>query len=54
MRRSAKSGNPCTLGLPGGNSDPGDVDLLNTALREAGEEMGGAPRFTVAGEVLTK
>jgi 8-oxo-dGTP pyrophosphatase MutT (NUDIX family) len=26
--------------FPGGSRDPGDVDLLETALREAGEELG--------------
>jgi 8-oxo-dGTP pyrophosphatase MutT (NUDIX family) len=40
LRRAAGGGNPCSLGLPGGNADPGDADLLATAVREAGEEMG--------------
>lgn len=31
------------LGLPGGKPEPGDVDLLATALREAEEEVGLAP-----------
>lgn len=26
--------------FPGGSRDPGDIDLLETALREAGEELG--------------
>ena len=31
------------LGLPGGKPEPGDPDLLATALREAREEVGLAP-----------
>jgi 8-oxo-dGTP pyrophosphatase MutT (NUDIX family) len=31
------------LGLPGGKPEPGDTDLLTTALREAEEEVGLAP-----------
>jgi len=31
------------LGLPGGKPEPGDSDLLATALREAEEEVGLAP-----------
>ena len=34
------------LGLPGGKPEPGDADLLSTALREAEEEVG-LPRETV-------
>jgi 8-oxo-dGTP pyrophosphatase MutT (NUDIX family) len=31
------------LGLPGGSPEPGDADMLATALREAEEEVGLAP-----------
>jgi 8-oxo-dGTP pyrophosphatase MutT (NUDIX family) len=31
------------LGLPGGKPEPGDIDLLATALREAEEEIGLSP-----------
>lgn len=55
LKRAADSGNPLTLGLPGGNADAEDADLMATAVREAGEEMGTAlPPFTVKGRVLTK
>ena len=40
LKRAATSGNGNTWGLPGGNSDPGETDLWETALREANEEMG--------------
>ena len=40
LKRASSSGNGNTWGLPGGNSDPGETDLWETALREANEEMG--------------
>ena len=40
LKRAPTSGNGNTWGLPGGNSDPGETDLWETAMREAGEEMG--------------
>ncbi|MGH7586333.1 MAG: NUDIX hydrolase [Gemmatimonadales bacterium] len=49
IRRSERLGDPWSghLGLPGGGFDPGDVDLLGTAVRETREEVGldlaGAP-----------
>lgn len=54
LQRTSKN-NHGTFGLPGGNADAGDADLLATATREAAEEMGeGLPPFTVAASVLTK
>jgi 8-oxo-dGTP pyrophosphatase MutT (NUDIX family) len=43
-----------TWGLPGGNVDDDDEDLLATAKREAVEEMGSAPECEVKGQILTK
>lgn len=40
-------------GLPGGNVEEGDSDLIQTARREATEEMGTLPKFKVKGEILT-
>ncbi len=40
LKRAANSGNGNTWGLPGGNSDLGETDLWETALREANEELG--------------
>lgn len=40
-------------GLPGGNVDEGDDQALATAEREALEEMGSLPAYTVAGEIHT-
>ncbi len=40
-------------GLPGGNVEEGDKDLIDTAKREATEEMGKLPPFDVKGEILT-
>ena len=46
LRRALSSGNGGTLGLPGGNQDPGEHDLMKTARREAQEEMGeNLPQF---------
>lgn len=56
LRRALTSGNPGTLGLPGGNADVEDQgNLLVTACRESKEEMGERlPDFDVAAEILTK
>ena len=54
LRRSATSGNPGTLGLPGGNKDAEDEDLMTTALREATEEMGLVPPHVVLGQIFTR
>ncbi|KAG2424215.1 hypothetical protein HXX76_014746 [Chlamydomonas incerta] len=56
LRRSEASGNPGTWGLPGGNADAADAgDLLDTAMREAREELGQLPAgLQVLGQVLTR
>jgi 8-oxo-dGTP pyrophosphatase MutT (NUDIX family) len=55
LRRSPTSGNPNSLGLPGGNADPEDNnDLLATAIREATEEMGAPPPHIVLDSFLTR
>ena len=53
LRRASKH-NDNTWGLPGGNAEDGDADLLATAVREGTEEMGGLPMLNVTGQVLTK
>jgi len=54
LQRNSKH-NHGTWGLPGGNADATDADLLHTATREAREEMGpNLPPFEVVGQVLTK
>jgi len=42
IRRSEDERDPWSghMALPGGHADPGDVDLLHTALREVTEEIG--------------
>lgn len=52
LRKSKHNDN--TWGLPGGNADDADADLLATAMREGAEEMGGVPPCNVSGQVLTK
>ena len=54
LQRTSKN-NFGTWGLPGGNADATDADLLATATREAREEMGEVlPPFQVTAQVLTK
>ena len=45
--------NDKTWGLPGGNSDKGER-ILDTAKREATEEMGAMPSCNVLGQILTR
>jgi 8-oxo-dGTP pyrophosphatase MutT (NUDIX family) len=42
IRRAERAGDPWSghMGLPGGRLDPGDPDLLATAMRETVEEVG--------------
>lgn len=42
IRRAQRSGDPWSghMGLPGGRRNPGDSDLLETAIRETAEEVG--------------
>ncbi len=40
IRRTATVNHPGQVGFPGGRPEPGDADLLATALREAQEELG--------------
>jgi 8-oxo-dGTP pyrophosphatase MutT (NUDIX family) len=42
MRRADRAGDPWSghIGLPGGRHEPGDPDLLATAVRETWEEIG--------------
>ena len=52
LRNSSHNNN--TWGLPGGNVEDSDTDLLDTAKREAQEEMGSLPAATFQNQILTK
>ena len=52
QRRSKHNDNK--WGLPGGNVEDADASLLDTAKREAAEEMGDVPNFAVTGIVETR
>lgn len=52
QRRSKHNDNK--WGLPGGNAEDADASLLDTAKREAAEEMGDVPDFAVTGVVETR
>lgn len=53
LLRNSKHNNN-TWGLPGGNVERGDADLLQTARREGTEEMGSLPDFDVLAEIRTR
>lgn len=45
-RSSALKHHPGQISFPGGSADPGDTDIVETALREANEEIGLDPANT--------
>jgi len=47
------SHNNATLSVPGGNVDLGEKKLLETAEREAVEELGSCPEYEYRGEIDT-
>jgi 8-oxo-dGTP pyrophosphatase MutT (NUDIX family) len=52
IRRAVRKGDPWSgqMGLPGGRREPGDADLLDTAVRETREELGvDLPRASLLG-----
>lgn len=46
--------NDSTWGLPGGNLETGDRSFQDTAEREAQEELGVLPQYTISTSILTK
>lgn len=60
IRRAERSGDPWSgqIALPGGRYDPGDPDLLATAIRETREEvgvdLGGAERLGVLDDLYPR
>lgn len=53
LLRNSKHNNN-TWGLPGGNVEDEDTNLLVTAKREAQEEMGSVPEAAFQNQILTK
>ena len=53
LLRNSKHNNN-TWGLPGGNVEDDDTNLLVTAKREAQEEMGSVPEAAFLNQILTK
>ncbi|KAL6768337.1 hypothetical protein F751_6547 [Auxenochlorella protothecoides] len=53
LKRANTKHNLGAWGLPGGNVEAGDESLLATAVREAVEEVGVLPPFTISGEIKT-
>ena len=53
LLRSSKHNNE-SWGLPGGNVEDGDLTFMATAEREATEEMGPLPAYTITASILTR
>ena len=53
LLRSSKH-NDSTWGLPGGSVEQNDKTFQDTAEREAVEEMGNLPAYTITASILTK
>jgi len=53
LERNSKH-NDKTWGLPGGNVEAGDWTLLDTASREAKEELGNLPQYELITEIKTR
>ena len=54
LKRSKKVDDPKTWGIPGGHREKDDIDLYATARREAIEELGAVPQYTIVGEIEVK
>jgi len=53
LERNSKH-NDRKWGLPGGNVEVGDPTLLDTASREAKEELGDLPQYEIVTEIKTR